>query len=170
MLTDRTGLLTGDEQINVNGVTVALQKETERQKQLQFLQITANPIDAPVIGELGRARVLRAVASNMGLPDDVVPDDSTIEQKIKAREQMQMMQAQGLLPGAPGEEGSDSIGRSEHRPGPEPGGSSPGVRAQGAQARQPAPPSHSDIAPPMNAFRQMAPAGGSNRGAGRYGP
>lgn len=175
MLTDQTGLLTGDEQINVNGVTVALQKETERQKQLQFLQITANPIDAPVIGELGRARVLRAVASNMGLPDDVVPDDSAIEQKIKAREQAQMMQARGLMPGGlvpQGGEGSAGGAPGGEGPGsePEPGGSSPGAQAQGAQARQPAPPSHSDIAPPMNAFRQMAPAGGPNRGAGRYGP
>jgi hypothetical protein len=72
MLTDQSGLLTGDEQIKINGVVVALQKETENQKQLQFLQITANPLDGKIVGEVGRAGVLRALSGNFGLPDDIV--------------------------------------------------------------------------------------------------
>ena len=44
MLTDTTGLLRGDESIKVLGVQVAMQRETQRQRQLEFLQITANPI------------------------------------------------------------------------------------------------------------------------------
>lgn len=148
MLTDTSGLLSGEEQISVNGVNVALQKETERQKQLQFLQITANPIDAPIVGELGRARVLRAVAGNMGLPADIVPDDNTIEQRIKAREQMAQMQA--MMGGGQQEEEQ---------------GSSPGAKAAGSQARHPSPAQHSDNAPPMNSFQQT-----SSRGVGRYGP
>ncbi len=93
MLTDTTGMLTGEEQIQVNGVNVAVQKETERQKQLQFLQITANPIDAPIVGELGRARVLRSVASNLGLPDDIVPDDQSLQQQLQAKQQLAAAQA-----------------------------------------------------------------------------
>jgi hypothetical protein len=44
MLTDTSGLLTGQESIRVMGVTVAVQKETQRSRQLEFLQITANPM------------------------------------------------------------------------------------------------------------------------------
>ena len=131
MLTDTSGLLTGEEQIEVNGVTVALQKETERQKQLQFLQITANPIDAPIIGEVGRGRVLRAVAQNMGLPDDSVPDDETIIQQAKLRQALMVQQAQQQ--GPPGEPGS-----------------SPGAQAQGAQPQQATPSRLADHAPPVN--------------------
>src|SRR6185369_10718962 len=82
MLTDETGLLSGSEQIQVNGVVVALQKETEQQKRLQFLQITANPLDAKIVGDVGRGRVLRALAGDLGLPDDVVPDDEQIQQQV----------------------------------------------------------------------------------------
>ena len=45
MLTDDTGFLTGEEKIRVLGVAVAQQRETQRARQLEFLQITANPID-----------------------------------------------------------------------------------------------------------------------------
>lgn len=152
MLTDQSGLLTGDEQIAVNGVTVALQKESERQKQLQFLQITGNPIDAPILGELGRARVLRSVAGNMGLPDDIVPDDNTIEQRIKAREQLAKVQA---MFGGDEEEGETE------------GGGSPGSRAQGQQVRRAPGARHSDNAPPQNDFQQ---ARRPNGGVGTYGP
>lgn len=145
MLTDQSGMLTGEEEIEVNGVNVALQKETERQKQLQFLQITANPIDAPIIGKVGRARVLRAVAGNMGLPDDIVPDDNTIEQQVKAEQQAAMLNAQL---GGPPDDAAEN-----------------GAQAAGMQARQPTPAQHADNAPPQNNFRQM-----SNKGAGRYGP
>ena len=43
MLTDTTGLLTGEEKISVQGVQVAIQKETIRQRQIEFLQATNNP-------------------------------------------------------------------------------------------------------------------------------
>jgi len=91
MLTDTSNLLSGGEQIKVNGVIVALQKETDQQKRLQFLQITANPLDAEIVGEVGRARVLRALAGDLGLPDDIVPDDEAITQQVAAKKQAQMM-------------------------------------------------------------------------------
>jgi hypothetical protein len=50
MLTDTSGLLTGEEQVRVMGVSVAVQKETQRARQLEFLQATANPIDAQIMG------------------------------------------------------------------------------------------------------------------------
>jgi hypothetical protein len=87
MLTDTSGMLTGEEQIKVNGVQVALQKETERQKLLQWLQITGNPIDMEVMGVEGRAKALRAVWDSMDQPDDVVPDDDTIKHREQAKQQ-----------------------------------------------------------------------------------
>jgi hypothetical protein len=152
MLTDQSGLLTGEEEISVNGVNVALQKETERQKQLQFLQITANPIDAPILGEVGRGRVLRAVSQNMGLPDDVVPDDATLEQEAKIRQMMAMQQAQ-----------VEAINTQNGQPSTQ-GKPSSGARAQGAQAPQATPARLADHAPAFNAFQQ-----GSNQGAPNVG-
>ena len=76
---------------------VALQKETDQQKRLQFLQITANPLDAELVGEIGRARVLRALASDLGLPDDVVPDDDAIASQVAAKKQAQMAMIQQNL-------------------------------------------------------------------------
>lgn len=77
MLTDTTGMLSGDENIRVMGVNVAVQRETQRTRQLEFLQATTNPMDAQIIGIQGRAKVLRAVASQIGLDGEgiVPPDD-----------------------------------------------------------------------------------------------
>jgi hypothetical protein len=159
MLTDQTGLLTGEEQVKVNGVVVAMQKETEQQKQLQFLQITANPVDTEIIGPVGRGRVLRALSQNLGLPDDVVPDDQALISKQQAQQQMQAAmlkaQASGALPvGQPGKPGGP--------PGGPPGGGLPGLgpapgaaaAAQGNQAPRPGPPSFQDIAPQVNTVTQ----------------
>ena len=43
MLTDTSGLLTGEEFVRVMGVQVAVQKETLRARQMEFLQATGNP-------------------------------------------------------------------------------------------------------------------------------
>lgn len=80
MLTDRSGTLRGDESIVVLGVNVAMQRETQRQRQLEFLQITMNPIDTQIMGVRGRANVLREVSTSMGLPGtDIVPPDDEIK-------------------------------------------------------------------------------------------
>ena len=59
LLSDTTGLLTGEEDIYVQGVNVAVQRETQRQRQLEFLQHTNNPIDMGIMGIKGRGAVLR---------------------------------------------------------------------------------------------------------------
>lgn len=101
LLTDRSGLLTGEEQIRVMGVNVAIQRETQRARQLEFLQITANPIDAQLVGPKGRAAVLRSVAQTIGLDGEkIVPSD---EELAAMQQQMAQMaqagaQAQGDQP------------------------------------------------------------------------
>jgi hypothetical protein len=154
MLTDQSGLLSGDEQIKVNGVVVALQKETEQQKQLQFLQITGNPIDMQIVGLVGRGRVLRSLAKALGMPDDIVPSDDQLEQKqtqmeqqAAAATQMQALaglakagQGGGAPPGAPPPGGAPTGAI-----GP-PGGTPPNLPG----------PSLSQVAPPVNTVQPQA--------------
>jgi hypothetical protein len=81
---DKSGILTGDEKAKVLGVATAIQRETERSRQLEFLQLTANPIDMQIIGPKGRAQVLRSVADKIGLPgEDIVPSDEALEPNKK---------------------------------------------------------------------------------------
>lgn len=111
MLTDTSGLLSGGESINVKGVAVAVQKETQRSRQLEFLQATANPIDMAIIGPRGRANVLRPVAESLGLPGaEIVPSDDEIEAQQKAAQQAALMQGQvGHSQGA--EQGAQAQGQ-----------------------------------------------------------
>ena len=110
MLTDQTGVLTGEEKVRVLGVSVAVQKETQRSRQLEFLQTTANPIDAQIVGPKGRAAILRAVASTIGLPgEEIVPS----REEIEAMEQASnvLAQQQGLPGhGGLGENAADAQG------------------------------------------------------------
>jgi hypothetical protein len=95
MLTDNSGLLTGQESVRVMGVTVAIQRETQRARQLEFLQITANPIDMSIIGPQGRAEVLRSVADGLGMPgSDIVPSDEVLAEKQQQAAALAEQQAQ----------------------------------------------------------------------------
>jgi uncharacterized protein (DUF4415 family) len=85
MMTDNSGLLTGEETVRVMGVTVAIQRETQRSRQLEFLQITANPIDTAIMGPEGRAAVLRTVSEGIGMPGtDIVPSDDVLKERQMA--------------------------------------------------------------------------------------
>jgi hypothetical protein len=88
LLTDTTGLLTGEEDISVSGVSVAIQRETQRQRQLEFLQHTGNPIDMSIIGMKGRGAVLRSVSQTIGLDGDViVPSDDELDKRQAQQQQ-----------------------------------------------------------------------------------
>jgi hypothetical protein len=97
------GVFRGDESVAVKGVNYAVKREQDRMRQLEFLQLTINPVDSQIVGMQGRANVLRSVASNLGLDSEkVVPDD----EELKAQQQAAMQQAQaaamgGAPPGAP---------------------------------------------------------------------
>jgi hypothetical protein len=97
LLTDTSGLLTGQEEVVPKGVNVAMQKETMRARQLEFLQITANPIDLQIIGPKGRANVLRSVAGTIGLDgEEIVPTEDALNQ------QQNLAQTQAAAGGVPG--------------------------------------------------------------------
>lgn len=90
LLTDTTGLLTGEEEVTVLGVNVAIQKETLRQRQLEFLQATANPMDQQIVGLQGRAAILRSVSQTLGLPgEEIVPTDKELAQRQTQQAQQQ---------------------------------------------------------------------------------
>jgi hypothetical protein len=87
MLTDKSGLLTGEEKVSVTGVAVAIQRETTRQRQIEFLTATNNPTDLKIMGMKGRAVVLRSVSTTIGVPgDQVVPSDDKLEAMEKQQQ------------------------------------------------------------------------------------
>lgn len=89
----------GDEEIRVNGVSTVMAREAERARQLEFLQLTANPIDMQIVGTEGRAEVLRAVSDDLGLPGErIVPTP-----EMMAQRQQQMLAAQQANAQAGGE-------------------------------------------------------------------
>ena len=97
MLTDQSGTLTGEEKVRVLGVSVAVQKETQRSRQLEFLQITANPIDSAIVGPKGRAAILRSVATTIGMPgEEIVPSAEQMDAMQKQAEAAPGVGASGL--------------------------------------------------------------------------
>lgn len=108
------GMFRGDEQIAVKGVNHAVKREQDRMRQLEFLQLTANPMDMQIVGMQGRANVIRSVASNLGLEHErVVPSD----EELKAQQQAaQMVQAAaGGQPGQPGQDPNQTPAPKEQR-------------------------------------------------------
>ena len=83
LLTDKSGLLTGDERLTVQGVNVAIQRETLRQRQIEFLTATNNPTDLKIMGIKGRSVVLRSVSTTIGMPgEEIVPPEDAIEKMM----------------------------------------------------------------------------------------
>ncbi len=126
MVTDTTGILTGEEKIRVLGVQVAQQRETQRARQLEFLQLTANPIDMQIIGPKGRAQVLRQVATEIGLPgENIVPSDDKLDEQQKAAAAAAEQQGQvghAMGPAQPGKPGAPPVGQPPAGQPPQGGG------------------------------------------------
>lgn len=92
----------GDLNIVPRGALSLQVKEAANQARLQFLQMTANPMDAQIVGMDGRAAILREAAKNLNMdPDKIVPPLSVLKQRAQ---QAAMMQQQAMLQGAPQEQ------------------------------------------------------------------
>lgn len=118
MLTDETGIFTGQEQVRVMGVNVAAQRETQRVRQLEFLQTTANPIDMSIIGPKGRAAVLRSVAQTIGLDGEkIVPSEDDLD---KQQQQAEMLAQQTGQPGFGGPEAAQQAAQVQGAQAPQP--------------------------------------------------
>ena len=185
LLSDTTGLLSGEEDISVQGVNVAIQRETQRQRQLEFLQHTMNPVDQGILGLKGRGAVLRSVSKTIGLDgDEIVPSDDELEKQQAQQQQGAEQQAlnqrveQGVQMGvqlgtqkiaseltagllasqAPGMGGPPGMGAP-------PAGGPPGMpggmdqAAKQAQGNQPSPMSNQNSQPANVVGNQPAPPG-----------
>lgn len=96
MVTDTTGMMRGDESIVVKGVSTATAKETDRMRQLEMLQMTMNPADMQIMGNQGRAALLRSAMDGVGLPHEkIVPSDQELMVQQQQQQQMAQMAAQG---------------------------------------------------------------------------
>jgi hypothetical protein len=93
LLTDQSGMFRGDETIRPRGSTFAAKAEIERTRALEFLQLTANPIDLQIIGPQGRGLVLSEVAEHLGF------DHNRLAEAIR-----QQMTSPQQVPGGPGGE------------------------------------------------------------------
>jgi len=101
MLTDESGMLRGDEDIQVFGVSVAMKRETDRMRQIEFLSLTSNPVDMQIIGSTGRAALLRSIATGLGLEgEEIVPSTTELE-KRELMQQAMMQQAMQSAANAP---------------------------------------------------------------------
>lgn len=108
----------GDELIVVKGVNHAVKREQDRMRQLEFLQLTANPIDMAILGPEGRANILRSIAQNLGLEHErTIPDDEQIKENIA---QQQAMAQQGEpVPPSQGGDPNQTPAPKDERAGPE---------------------------------------------------
>jgi hypothetical protein len=95
MIYDDDNRIKGDMQIVASGVVGHLLKESVQQRRQEFLQATANPIDAQIIGPAGRAAVLRETMKGLNMDiDKIVPKPEEIRAQQAAAEQQQMFQQQ----------------------------------------------------------------------------
>lgn len=95
MIYDEDIKIKGDMQIVASGVVGHLLKESVQQRRQEFLQATANPIDAQIIGPAGRAAVLRETMKGLNMDiDKVVPKPEEILAQQKAAAEQQQLQQQ----------------------------------------------------------------------------
>ena len=84
----------GDCEIIPRGAVTLANRDQLNVRRVEFLQATANPIDAEIVGVTGRASILREVAKGLSMPvDDIVPSDEKLEILDEFRRAQQMQQA-----------------------------------------------------------------------------
>ena len=88
MLYNPDETIKGDNIVVPRGAAAILIRESAQQRRIQFLGMTANPLDAQLIGGKYRLALLRETAAAMELPvDDVVPTDDDFEKMQAAAAQ-----------------------------------------------------------------------------------
>jgi len=82
MLYDEDDTLKGDAQVIARGAVSLMQLESLQLRRNEFLHITANPMDAEIVGLQGRAEVLREVARGLELDTNrIVPPREYFDQQ-----------------------------------------------------------------------------------------
>lgn len=103
MLHSPESYLKGDIEIEARGATALLVKETQQMRLVEFMAMTANPMDSQIMGPEGRAEMLREAVKALAIdPDKVIPS----EDKMRAQMRMAQMQAMSAGGGAPVQPGT----------------------------------------------------------------
>lgn len=95
---DADDSIKGDMEVIARGASVVAQEETQRMRLMEFLQVTANPIDQSIVGPEVRADILREVARRM---DTNISDRMPTGEQFLAKQAQQMQQMQQMPPGMP---------------------------------------------------------------------
>lgn len=111
MLHDPDTSIKGDMQIVAAGAIGAMIREQKLAARQDFMARTLNPVDAPIIGPVGRAYMLRETAKEL-FPDvsKIIPDPDKLAAQIQAQQQQAAQQAAmqpqpGAAPGGPPPQG-----------------------------------------------------------------
>ncbi len=81
------------------GAAAILIKDVAQQRRMQWLAMTANPIDMAIIGNKARAIVLRETAQTLELPAEAVPTEEEFEQMEQQQQEAMQQQQQALIEG-----------------------------------------------------------------------
>lgn len=105
----------GDVVVSPKGAINLAVKETVNIRRIEFLNATANPIDAQIMGADGRAAILREVAKGLNMPaDEVIPSREKASQQSRLDAMIaQQEQAMGGTPPAPGADPNAPTGGQE---------------------------------------------------------
>lgn len=85
---DEDESIKGDAEVIARGAINLAVKETVNVRRVEFLNATANPIDAEILGKDGRAAILREVAKGLQMPvDEIIPsrEKADFKDRLKAR-------------------------------------------------------------------------------------
>ena len=108
---DEDESIKGDAEVVARGATNLAVKETVNVRRIEFLQATANPIDAEIVGKEGRAAILREVAKSLEMPaEEIVPsvEKMRFSDRVMAIQQQMMPQDVQALEADGSEQGGNA--------------------------------------------------------------
>lgn len=98
---DEDESIKGDAEVIARGAINLAVKETVNVRRVEFLNATANPIDAEILGKDGRAAILREVAKGLQMPvDEIIPSREKADFKNRVQAKAQLAQAAAQPAGA----------------------------------------------------------------------
>jgi len=101
---DEDESIKGDAEVVARGAINLAVKETTNVRRIEFLNATANPLDAEILGKDGRAAILREIAKGLQMPvDDIVPsrEKANVMGRYAARAEAAAAAAQQPQEGTP---------------------------------------------------------------------
>lgn len=98
---DEDESIKGDVIVVPRGTVNLAVKETVNVRRIEFLQATANPIDAEIVGKDGRSAILREVAKGLQMPvDEIIPTREKAAFSARMEAKMAALAPPAPVPGA----------------------------------------------------------------------